>query len=383
METQENPLVSIWIPVFNGARLISKALESSINQTYRNIEVVVFDDASTDNTRDEVARYVQKDKRVKYFRTEKNLGINKSYPRILELCSGDLALMLCCDDWLSRDFIEECVKIFIKRPNVGAVTGRVLSIMENEGKYFFMREPEIKSGIYTRGYFGRNAYKTFITSMIILGLVRRKDALQAVCWLNEFIAHPPSEINNELRALMEHEYGSEFVFCSKIVAKYDYLFVSDKAVLLKTENSLEHYMTHKGSMKLRVEFGLLENTARSILKFYYYSRKLYDAFFKDDWKEYISTMRIFFGAEAITTIIVKTIKRHFSSDFLKGFDTHRDLGVLFEGYSICERISSVLFVPMRLIQRWFDWLSRNLFKKTKPDIYIGNYFLNNQKKFSV
>jgi len=374
-------LVSIWIPTYNNGHLIWKSIESAINQTYKNIEVVVFDDASSDGTEEVVKRYIEKDKRVRYFNTGKNIGTNKSFPKAIEMCRGELTIFLCSDDWLSKNYIEECVKLFIEHPDAGAVTGRVFSIFEKEGRWIFSREPEVKPGIYTRAWFAKNAYKTFITSMIILGMVRKEDALKAARQINEVVDNPPSEINEELRAMMQCDYGGEWIFCAEAMADHSELCVSNKAVLLKSENDFEHYLERKGSTKLRVEFGHGERTAKGILKFYYYSRILYDVAYKNDWSDYISTTRIFFGREAFATVIMEIIKNRFSRGFFKGFSFNEDVGIFFDGYSLFEKVVSVLLIIPRITTRLFASLGRRFFRVPQPDIYRPEYFLDEKGHF--
>ena len=72
----EKPMVSVIIPTYNRAHLIERSLKSVLNQTYRNFEVIVVDDASTDNTKDIVEVERDKDPRIKYVLNEKNLRAN-------------------------------------------------------------------------------------------------------------------------------------------------------------------------------------------------------------------------------------------------------------------------------------------------------------------
>jgi len=66
----EKPLVSIIIPTYNRAKYIKKAIHSCLNQSYKNIEVLVIDDCSPDNTKEVIESI--KDDRIKYFKNEKN-----------------------------------------------------------------------------------------------------------------------------------------------------------------------------------------------------------------------------------------------------------------------------------------------------------------------
>ncbi len=105
MNKDFNPLVSICIPIFNGGSFVSRALESSINQTYKNIEIIVVDNASTDNTRKIIDSYIAKDKRIKYFRNDFNIGAIKNFLKSFQFASGEYVQLLCHDDWLSKNYI--------------------------------------------------------------------------------------------------------------------------------------------------------------------------------------------------------------------------------------------------------------------------------------
>lgn len=109
MNGTERPRVSILIPTFNQSHLLKEAIDSALGQTYENIEIVVSDDASTDNTSEVVASY--KEPRIVYFRNESNLGRVKNYHRTLyEYATGDWAVNLDGDDYfIYPQFIEECV----------------------------------------------------------------------------------------------------------------------------------------------------------------------------------------------------------------------------------------------------------------------------------
>lgn len=101
--------VGILIPAYNIEKDIFRALDSCLQQTYRNIEVVVVDDGSTDQTCEVVNRYCIKDERFKLFRQE-NGGVSCARNRALEMCSADYAVFLDSDDWLEKDAIEKYVK---------------------------------------------------------------------------------------------------------------------------------------------------------------------------------------------------------------------------------------------------------------------------------
>ena len=69
-----NPKISVGIPVYNGEKFIRKSIESVLRQTYRNFELIISDNASTDSTSDICTEFLTKDSRIKFVRQDKNMG---------------------------------------------------------------------------------------------------------------------------------------------------------------------------------------------------------------------------------------------------------------------------------------------------------------------
>ena len=81
--------VSIILPTYNGSRYISRLLDSILLQKYKNIEYIIIDDKSTDNTVQIIQEYAKKDLRIKLYFNPVNLGINKSFEKGIKLSSGN------------------------------------------------------------------------------------------------------------------------------------------------------------------------------------------------------------------------------------------------------------------------------------------------------
>ncbi len=116
-----NPLVSIMIPNFNHARFIDQCIQSAISQTYKDLEIMVLDNASTDNSVEVASKYLD-DPRVSVCRNQFNI-INANYNALDQLTSGKYKLLLCADDYIQPDFVRQAVEIMEKYPNVGYVHG--------------------------------------------------------------------------------------------------------------------------------------------------------------------------------------------------------------------------------------------------------------------
>ena len=118
----DEPLVSICIPTYNRAGMIRMAIESALAQTYPNIEVLVVDNASLDDTAVVVASY--HDDRLKYIKNERNLGLFGNFNRCVELAAGEYIHILHSDDYIDADFTRVCMKFFYDHPTVGMTSTR-------------------------------------------------------------------------------------------------------------------------------------------------------------------------------------------------------------------------------------------------------------------
>lgn len=110
IKEKNNPLVSIVIPVYNRENYIKDAIDSSLSQTYENIEIIVVDNCSTDHSWEVIGSY--KNDKLRAFRNETNLGPVLNWRRGIELSRGEFVKLLFSDDQISDNFVEECVKKF-------------------------------------------------------------------------------------------------------------------------------------------------------------------------------------------------------------------------------------------------------------------------------
>lgn len=107
---EKNPLVSIIIPVYNREKYIIDAIRSSCNQTYKNIEIIIVDNHSTDKTWNVLQEWAGRDSRIRIFQNEKNVGPVRNWECCLNKTKGDFLKILWSDDWMSETFVEEALK---------------------------------------------------------------------------------------------------------------------------------------------------------------------------------------------------------------------------------------------------------------------------------
>lgn len=109
----ENKLISINITTFNRSTLIRRCLDSILNQTYKNIEVNIADDCSTDNTEEVIKEYMEKDSRIYYYKHEKNQGNAYARNTALKNTNGYyVAFMDDDDEWIDKKKLEKQYEIF-------------------------------------------------------------------------------------------------------------------------------------------------------------------------------------------------------------------------------------------------------------------------------
>lgn len=129
METNQElyPKISILIPTYNRAHYLIEAIETSLNQDYPNFEVIVSDNASTDDTPNRVKKYLG-DPRFRYYRNEKNLGSSRNYEKLLyKYATGKFGHYLTDDDYfIDPQHLTKAMQI-IKKYNVRTVFSGALS----------------------------------------------------------------------------------------------------------------------------------------------------------------------------------------------------------------------------------------------------------------
>ena len=112
--TENKDLVSLIIPVYNVEKYVSQCLESAINQTYKNLEIIVVDDCSTDNSKEICLEYANKDSRIKFIQNSTNKGPSYTRNIALDESDGEWIAFLDSDDWIDKDAIERLLSFSIK-----------------------------------------------------------------------------------------------------------------------------------------------------------------------------------------------------------------------------------------------------------------------------
>lgn len=117
------PLISILMPAYNAEKYIAEAIESILNQTFTDFELIISDDASTDKTWEIIQDYSKKDKRISIYKNKKNLYIAENRNMLVRKAKGKYIAWQDADDISLADRIEKQYELMEKNPTVGVVGG--------------------------------------------------------------------------------------------------------------------------------------------------------------------------------------------------------------------------------------------------------------------
>ena len=115
------PHISVMLPTYNRAHLVGRTIESVLNQTFQDWDLVIVDDASQDDTVEVVEEYCRRDSRLQLVVNERNLGLTRNWNSCLGLAAGPLVQIMQSDDLMDSDYLEIVSRVFTEKPQVGLV----------------------------------------------------------------------------------------------------------------------------------------------------------------------------------------------------------------------------------------------------------------------
>lgn len=125
-------MVSVIIPVYNAEKYLEKTLNSALSQTYQNIEIVLVDDRSNDNSASIIQKYQKRDPRIIYYCQQTNMGAGHARNKALELAKGQFVAFLDADDVWKEDKLNRQLAL-LKKKN-GCFSFTAIEMIDGEGK---------------------------------------------------------------------------------------------------------------------------------------------------------------------------------------------------------------------------------------------------------
>jgi glycosyltransferase involved in cell wall biosynthesis len=127
------PKVSLGIPVYNGENYLLACLESLLDQTFTDFELIIVDNASTDRTAEICHDFASQDDRIRYHRNPTNIGPIRNFHRAFQLATGTYFKWCAHDDLCAPEFLERCVEVLDSDPTVSLCYSK-MQVIDAQGK---------------------------------------------------------------------------------------------------------------------------------------------------------------------------------------------------------------------------------------------------------
>ena len=142
-----NKLISIIMPVYNAEKYLNRSIESIMNQTYNNIEIILVNDGSTDNSLSICSNYQKIDSRIKLINQE-NQGVSSARNRGIDEASGDYIMFIDSDDYIEKDMIKDMVGKIIADDIDLVISGIKMNHIKN-GQVIGEEKYQLKDKMYS------------------------------------------------------------------------------------------------------------------------------------------------------------------------------------------------------------------------------------------
>ncbi len=168
--------VSVIIPAYNAENYIKRCLDSVINQVYKNLEIIVVDDSSTDNTKQIIKEYSEKDSRIIPFYSSLNKGVSASRNIGLKSATGDYIMFVDSDDEITKDAIRRMVDISNKYNSDYVDSYHLLNYTKDNNKKVTFTEHKVPKNVLVLGSLKENN-KVLDTYTYVTGKLFKKELI--------------------------------------------------------------------------------------------------------------------------------------------------------------------------------------------------------------
>jgi glycosyltransferase involved in cell wall biosynthesis len=215
----ENELISILIPVYNRDSLIIETVQSALDQTYENFEVIICDNKSTDNTWSVIQDLATADNRIRVYQNEENIGPVNNWRRCVDYANGRVCKILFSDDLISENYLSECHKALNK--DVAFVLSDVQLLKDNlivKDDYIFSKYKKFNQSEFFESILLYNHYGFPISPGA--AFFRKSDLLAAI----------KSNIENPFNLdFSKYGAGNDLLIFLLIANQYDNIAVAPRA----------------------------------------------------------------------------------------------------------------------------------------------------------
>ena len=233
--------VSVIIPIYNSSRYLKESIESAIGQTYRNIEILLVDDGSTDDSIKICEEMAEKDSRIRYFHKE-NQGSASARNLGLQYVHGDYVCFLDSDDWLDRDEISAMTESIVSYKTDCCICGFTSECEMKSERHDIKNENQVQSSDFCNTYFwnlydkavifniGTKLYKRSIIRDYNVCFDEKKIVYEDISFFMDYMKHAATvtmidepyyhyRMDNEMSVLHRYKNGfwrNTFDFCKAL-----------------------------------------------------------------------------------------------------------------------------------------------------------------------
>lgn len=261
MSINEQPLVTVYIPTFNRLELLQRAVESVRNQTYKNLEIIVVDDCSTDGTQKYLEQLAKEDSRVRYFLKEKNSGACVSRNIAIENAKGEFITGLDDDDY----FIENRIQYFIENWNDDFKCLFTNLLFKRDDSRFktnyriAMKDIVVQKDLLKANHIGNQVFTKTLYLKEINGFDPNMEVWQDLeCWYNLLNNNGVAKRIKKEMYVVDISHPHERISNKKVEkVKNSFEFFSKKHALnIDDQNNLKTHMINYGGVDLELSVYL-------------------------------------------------------------------------------------------------------------------------------
>ncbi len=210
----DNMKVSVIIPAYNAEEYLRRALDSVINQVYKNLEIIVIDDASSDNTKSIIKEYAEKDDRIVPFYSSINKGVSTARNIGLKAATGDFVMFLDSDDELTKDAIRRLIDVSNDYCSDFIDSYHLLFYKKKNGKVCSFTEKKIPKKPLVLGNINQNI-KILDTYTYVTGKLIRRSLLDGLTFDESLSRYEDLVFEHEIKKRVQN-----YVMLNKVVYFY-------------------------------------------------------------------------------------------------------------------------------------------------------------------
>jgi len=191
--------VTILIPTYNRAQLLSETLDNCLLQTYKDFDIIVYDDASTDKTQDVVKQFQNKFPSLKYIKGSVNKGIGFARHFLLNALENEFGVWLDSDDLMRNDRLQKCINYMDSNKNVDIVYSYIKRFTKNNGNVVLSGELNVDTSRYSKKDYSSLKNNTTCATAFFRSSLKKYEIVDSLRYGSEDVLWLWNLLNNNIK----------------------------------------------------------------------------------------------------------------------------------------------------------------------------------------